>query len=143
MEFIRQTVDDRNTAVFCQLFQIALFECTDHDAIDHSGKHLSRVADRFAATELNVVRRKEERVSAELLCADFKGNTRPCGRFCKDHGKRFAVETGLLLTILLHGFKLKREGEGLKDLVLRPVLKRQQVLLGKRLFSLIVCQIHM
>ena len=56
--------------------------------------------------------------------------------------QRLAAQAGLPLAALLHVFELEGEGKALIDVVLRPVLKRQQVALGEGLFRRIIGKIH-
>src|SRR5205807_10176379 len=54
-----------------------------------------RVGDRLAPPELDVARRKEEGVSAQLIGADLKGDARAGARLGEDHGQGLAGERRL------------------------------------------------
>ena len=61
-----------------QLLDVGVVEGADHDAVEVAGEHPRGVADRLAAAELDVARREEERVPAELVARPPR--TRPgCG----------------------------------------------------------------
>src|SRR5262249_22165522 len=81
-------VDDGHIRVLRQLLDVLVRERADHDAVDVTRQHSRRVSDRLAATELNVARRKKERVSAELERADLERDAGARARLPEDHGER-------------------------------------------------------
>src|SRR5438105_2964203 len=74
----------------------------DHDAVDVAGQDPRRVGDRLAPPELDVARRKEEGVSAQLIGADLKGDARAGARLGEDHGQGLAGERRLPISPGLH-----------------------------------------
>ena len=74
MEFIRQSVDDRDGAGLSQRGQIALFECADHDTIHHARENPGGIRDGFPAAQLDVGRGEEKRGAAQLRNPYFKGD---------------------------------------------------------------------
>ena len=142
VKFVREAVDDRNGAARGELFQIALLERADHNAVNHPGKHAHGVGNRLAAAELNIRGREKQRVHPQLVRAHLKGNAGARGGLCKDHRQRFALEHAVIDSIFLLKFEFEREGETLQDFILGPILKREQMLLGKRRLGGILRKIH-
>ncbi len=73
-----KTVDYRNFAVLCKVFDILMLECSDHDAVNHSGKNVSCIVDGLASANLDVIVAQEKCLSAQLIHADFKGDSCSC-----------------------------------------------------------------
>ena len=76
MQQIGESVDDRDVGVLRQLLDVLVGEGADHDAVHVARQHARRVGDRLAAAELDVARREEERVPAELKGADLERDPR-------------------------------------------------------------------
>ena len=55
MAEIGQTVDDRNGTEFCEVLDLLLRECADHDAVEIARKYARRILHRFAAADLEIV----------------------------------------------------------------------------------------
>ena len=66
MVVVGEAVDDRHRGEPRQLLDVGVVEGADHDAVDVAREHARGVADRLAAAELDVARRQEEGVPAEL-----------------------------------------------------------------------------
>ena len=86
---IRQSVDDRDGAILRQGIHFGLLVGADHNSIEVTGQHPSCILDRFAAADLQITGRKENRQAAELVHTDFKGYTGSCGSFLKNHTQCF------------------------------------------------------
>ena len=102
MLVVGKTVDYRDRAVLCKIYDVLVSKSPDHDSVYHSGEDLGRVVDSLAATDLDVVVTQEERRTAELVHTDLERYTCPCGGLCKDHGERLAVEIVMLDAGLCH-----------------------------------------
>ena len=80
--------------------------------------------------------------AAQLIHARLKRNARARGGFGKDHRQRLTGKGRLLFTALLHVLEAQRQGQTLENFIPAPVLKGEQMLLGKRQFCLVVPKIH-
>ena len=87
MLVIGKTVDDRNRTVLRKIDDVLMVKSSDHDTIYHSRENVSSIVDGFATSDLDVIGRKEERMSAELVHTDLKRDTGSCGRFGEDHAE--------------------------------------------------------
>ena len=81
-----------------ELLDVLVGEGADHDAVHVARQDARRVGDRLAAAELDVARRQEERVAAQLVGADLERDAGAGGRLHEDHRQRLAGE-GLLLVL--------------------------------------------
>ena len=63
MLIVRQCVDGRNVAELGELFDIALSESADYRTMKHATHDPCGVLNRFAASKLNIVGRKEHHVA--------------------------------------------------------------------------------
>ena len=75
---IRQSVDDRDGAILRQGIHFGLLVGADHNSIEVTGQHPELYPRRFAAADLQITGRKENRQAAELVYTDFKGYTGSC-----------------------------------------------------------------
>src|SRR5687768_4653757 len=82
---IGETVDDRHIGVARELLDLRVRESPDHYSVDVARKDAGRICYRLAPSELDVARRQEQRVPAQLPRPDLKGDPRPCGRLHEDH----------------------------------------------------------
>ena len=101
-----QTVDYGDGTVFCQHFHFGLFECTDHDTVQHTAHHAGGILCGFAAADLGIFCADEQSVTAQLVHACFKGDSCTCGGFFEDHAQSFAFQEMMLLAffyVLFHG----------------------------------------
>ena len=57
---VSKTVDHRDPAVLCEVFDVLMLECSDHDAVDHSGQYVCSVVDGLASAYLDVVVAQEK-----------------------------------------------------------------------------------
>ena len=73
-----KSVDYGNLAVLCEVLDILVAECSDHDAVNHSGQYVSCIVDGLAPADLDVVVRKEESHSAELVHTNLEGDSCSC-----------------------------------------------------------------
>jgi hypothetical protein len=72
-----------------------MVEGADHDAVHVAREDAGGIADRLAPAELDVARREEERVPAELVGADLEGDAGAGGALGEDHRQRLAGERPL------------------------------------------------
>lgn len=92
MAVVGQTVNNGDGSIFSQIFDFFLLVRTNHDAVEIAGKHAGCILYRFAASDLQVVGRQEQRLSAELMDAGFKGNAGSCGRFLENESDGFSFK---------------------------------------------------
>ncbi|MNX22526.1 hypothetical protein D3C86_525110 [compost metagenome] len=69
---IAQTVNDRHRRVPGQIHHVVVAECTNHDPVQITGHDLGRIADRLAASKLDIVLAQEEGVTAQLICTHLE-----------------------------------------------------------------------
>ena len=91
MEQIRQRIDDRNIGVFGQFFHTVMPVGTNHNAVQIAGQYTCRILNGFAASQLQVAVREEQRLPAELVHTNFKGNSGSRGRLFKNHAQGLAL----------------------------------------------------
>ena len=104
MQQIGEAIDHRHVGVLRELLDVLVRERADHDAVHVARQHARRVGNRLAAAELDVARREEERVSAELKRADLERHARARARLHEDHGERFSGERLLVVLPVAHAF---------------------------------------
>ena len=92
MQQVRQRVDDGDVRPLGELLDAVMAERADHDAVEVAREHARRVTDGFASPELEVTVREEKRLSAELVHARLKGDSRSRRGFLKNHAERLALE---------------------------------------------------
>ncbi|MNI88753.1 hypothetical protein D3C73_1460820 [compost metagenome] len=92
MGMIGQGVDHRNGRMLRQFKQNVMAKRADHNPIQVAGQDPCRIRDDFTAADLQIIARQEQRMPAELVHSNLKGNTGTCGRFLKDHAERLAGE---------------------------------------------------
>ena len=76
---VGKTVDDRDGTVLCKIYDILMSKSPYHDTVDHAGEDLGCIVDSLASSDLDVIVAQEQSLSAELVHADFEGNTCSCG----------------------------------------------------------------
>ena len=113
MQQIGETIDDGNGTVAGQLFDVGMIEGPDHDAIEVARQHPRGVANRLAAAELDVARREEESVAAELEGPDLEGHPGAGRRLREDHPQGLAEQGFFPVAALLHPGGQVEEGNEL------------------------------
>ncbi len=74
MQEIGAAVDHRDRGVARQLDRLGVRVGADHQQVEVAGEHSRRAAEQLARLELDVVRREEHRVGAELMGAHLEGD---------------------------------------------------------------------
>ena len=123
---IGEPVDHRNRGVARQLFDLGVVERADHDPIDVTGQDPSRIRDRLAAADLDVLTREEESLPAELVGADFERHPGAGGGLREDHRQGPAGEWGLAIAPRFHALG---ELEELLDLLAAEIGDLEEVAL--------------
>ena len=99
---VGEAVDHGNARPLRELDDVGVREGADHDRIDHAREHARHVADRLAAPELDVARREEQGVPAELVGADFEADPGPGGRLGENESDRLACQRFVAVGAGLH-----------------------------------------
>ena len=120
---VGKTVDDRNAAKGGKILHVLLSEGADHNAVKIAGKHAGGVLNGLTAPQLNVARGEEERLTAKLIHAGFKGNAGTGGGFGEDHAQRLAFKVTVGNAVLLLVFELVGKVEYVGDLGGLPILQ--------------------
>jgi len=76
MKGIGQPVDDGNACPERKLFGVFLFKPAEFDRVEHPAEHARRVFNRFFCTELDILRRHKNRVTAFFAECAFKSASR-------------------------------------------------------------------
>ena len=113
---VRQTVDDRDRAVLCQIFHFFLLKGTDHDAVQIPGQYTCGILYRLASADLQIVCRQEQRMTAQLVHTGLKGNTGTGRSLLEDHAQRLALQMGMGNAVLQLIFQLIGKVQDLDDL---------------------------
>ena len=72
MIFIRQTVPNRDSGIFCQRLNALLFKAAILDAVEHFTKDTRGIRDAFLLAKLAGTRIKIGRIHAKIMRCDFK-----------------------------------------------------------------------
>lgn len=75
---VGESVDGGDVAEVSKIDDILLGEGADDRAVNHTTQDAGGIADRFAATELDIVCREEHDIAAQLADADFEADS--CAR---------------------------------------------------------------
>ena len=127
MAHIRQSVDDWNRRLSRPLFDRGVVIGSDHEPVQIAREHAGRVRDTFAATELNVGGRQEQRLPAELSDAGLEGDPGPRGRLLEQQAQRRAGQVLMGPATLPHRFQLARQPQEPHDPARRDRPDRQQI----------------
>src|SRR5918995_6372843 len=76
---VRESVYYGDVGCAGKLFQVPVVEGADHDGVDVSGEDAARVGRRLAFADLDLLWAQMERVAAELVHPDLKGDAGPVG----------------------------------------------------------------
>ena len=87
-----KSVDYRDIAVFCEVLDLLLLECTYHYTAEVAGENSCCILYRLATAYLEVVRREEERVSAELIHTCLERNSCTCRSLLEYHSEGLSLE---------------------------------------------------
>ena len=131
MVFIGQRVDHRDVAVFDQGFELFLAEGTHDEAVRVAGQHAGGVLERFAAAELRVAGRNEDRVAAELAHAHFEGHAGPRGSLFENQQQGLPRQEIGPDLVVLHLLGPKKNLPGL----IPGDIQNGQKMLGHRTFT--------
>ncbi len=113
MQEVGEPVDDRDRGMLRQLHHVLMRKRPDHDAIHHAGEYPGGVGDRFSPTELDVPRRQEQRVPAELIGPHLERHAGASAALREDHAQRLSRER----SVEVHArFQVRRQREQLEDL---------------------------
>jgi len=125
MRGVRQAVDDRHARVLGGPHDVRVRVHARHDAVAVPPEHGRRVGDRLAAADLDVLRREEESVAAELEHADLERDARARGALLEDHRERLARERAAVGVLV--DLDVVREVQELADLDRAVVRDVQEV----------------
>ena len=115
MAEVCQTVDNRNRAVFCQVFYFLLLEGTDHDAVQIPGQYPCSVLYRLAPADLQIICGQKQGVAAQLVHTGFKGNTGTGGRLLENHAQGLALQMRMGNAVLQLIFQLVGQIQNFND----------------------------
>ena len=127
MRQVGEPVDDGDVGVAGKLLDVGVRVRTDHDPVAHPRQHARHVADRLAAPQLDIARRQEERVPAQVVRPHFERDAGARGRFHEDHRQRLA---GQRLARVPLGANVLGEHEQAVELGGREVENAEEVAVG-------------
>ena len=122
---VRQAIDDRNGGMRGQRGADIVAEGPDHDPVDHALQILRNIIDRLPLAEVDVGRRKEQGIAAELFDPHGEGRAGAQRRFLENQShhrpfKRCAVFPRM-------GLHVARENKHRSDLRGREIIHREKV----------------
>src|SRR3954452_19328680 len=100
MVFICEPVDYGNARMRSKPLDNVMLERTDHDDVNHTRNHPSRIFHRFTASQLGVPRRKINRCASELVHACLERHPGTSRVFVKNHRKGTVFQRPIATVVL-------------------------------------------
>ena len=92
VQVIGQAVDHRDAGVACELGQGAVGEGADHHGVEHARHDDGAIANGFAAAQLGIAWRQEDRLAAQLDHAGFEGQAGTGRGLFEDHAQHTILQ---------------------------------------------------
>ena len=127
MEFVGQTVPDRNTRVRGKLFDNFLAEAAVFDAVVHSAEDLRRVGNRFLLSHLAAAGVQIRHAHAQVTPGDFERAARAGRGFFKQQDNILALQIAVRRSGALEVLEVVRQLEQIPDFCWRVVDELQKV----------------
>ncbi len=94
MLYVVEGIDDGDCRPTSELQHVGVPERPVGECVAVPREDAGGVSDRFAFSEMDILVRKEDRVSPEVVDPDLEGRARPGGRLLEDHPEVLSGEGG-------------------------------------------------